>query len=365
MNKFIVAAVAAVLTLSACDGDGTNPFDEAADDGGTGTGDSGTDTGSDGSDTDGSTDADGISGDRDLPPGTASPQPDDGIVRTEPTAADGGNDGDGYVTDVRYDAASDTFYVDNLAFDAANEYQRGTNVSSLGPYAVYESLAVADDSLTGNGINQFTYRAIYGVSASGNTQFAVVRTGSYVEYGFGGFIYQRNNGVTLPTTGQALYTGTTAGLRDFDQAGGLQYTTGEMQLAIDFEDFNPTTGARGDGVRGVVFDRRVYDINGVDITQSVIDGINTEGNAGLTEIPVVRWVVSDAAMDDNGEIVGEVFSTFTDLEGNEVSFEDGNYYAVVSGDNAEEVVGVVVLESTIGSGTGVTARETSGFIVER
>ncbi|MEM8732344.1 MAG: hypothetical protein AAGF79_20735, partial [Pseudomonadota bacterium] len=289
MDKIFIAALAAVLALSACDSDGTNPFDEAEEETG--------DTDGDG---EGDTDADGISGDSTLPPGTASPTPDSGITRTEPTAADGGNDGDGFVTDVRYDADSDTFFVDNLAFDAANVYERGTAVSSLGPYAVYESTDSVTDPLTGNSIPQLTYRAIYGVSDSGNTQFAVVRTGSYVEYGFGGFVYQRNNGVTLPSSGQAIYTGTTAGLRDFSGAGGLEYTTADMQLAIDFEDFNETTGTRGDAVRGVVFNRRVFDINGGDITQQVIDGINDDANASLVEIPTVRWVITNNAMDDNG-----------------------------------------------------------------
>lgn len=347
MNKFLVATLVAVLALSACDGDGTNPFDDVEDEE--------TDT-----DTDTDTDADGITGDLELPPGTESPTADNGIVRTEPTSSDGGEDGDGFVTEVSYDADTDTFYVNNLGFDAANEYQRGTYVSSLGPYAVYESISTVTDDLSGNGINQFTYRAIYGVSDSGNTQFAVVRTGSYVEYGFGGFIYQRNNGVTLPTSGQALYTGTSAGLRDFDQSGGLQYSTADMQIAIDFEDFE-----NGNAVRGVIYNRRVFDLTGDDITQDVIDGINDDATASLTEIPTVSWVVSDGAMDDNGEIIGEVFSTFVDDSGNTVDFETGNYYAVVSGDDAEELVGIVVLESTVGNGDGVTVRDTSGFILER
>ena len=98
MNRFIVAALAAGLALSGC-GDG-NPFEEEEEE--------------TTEETDG--DVDGITGDRTLPPGTASPQPNTSIVRSEPTVDEGGNQGDGYATDVRYDAATDTFYVDNLAF---------------------------------------------------------------------------------------------------------------------------------------------------------------------------------------------------------------------------------------------------------
>ena len=242
MNRFIAAALAAGIAVSGC-GDG-NPFDDNAED---------TDGGN-GEGTDGS-DPDGIDGDSGLPPGTASPTPSSSIVRTEPTEADGGNPGDGFVTSVSYDASNDTFFVDNLGFDGDNVYQRGTAVSSLGPYAVYEASATYPDSITGAPISQFAHRAIYGVSPSGNTQFAIVRTGDYIDYGFGGFIYQRNGGMTLPDSGQARYSGDYAGLRDFNGAGGLQYTTATIDMAIDFEDFNSTTGRRGDAVRGQITDR--------------------------------------------------------------------------------------------------------------
>ncbi|MEM8731016.1 MAG: hypothetical protein AAGF79_13980, partial [Pseudomonadota bacterium] len=64
-------------------------------------------------------------------------------------------------------------------------------------------------------------------------------------------------------------------------------------------------------------------------------------------------------------ITGEVFSSFVNLEGNVVDFESGNYYALVSGADAEEVVGVIVLETGVGQNSGVNVRETSGFILER
>ena len=49
-------------------------------------------------------------------------------------------------------------------------------------------------------IDQLQHKAIYAISTSGATEVAVIRTGGYVNYGFGGYIYQRNNGnsVVIP-----------------------------------------------------------------------------------------------------------------------------------------------------------------------
>ena len=176
-----------------------------------------------------------IASDRTLPPGTSSPQPDTTIFRKE--AVD--ENGNGFAEGVAYNSADDTFTVDNLPFDggADTPYIRGQAVGSLGPYAVYEAVQQYPDTQTNATINQFRHRAIYGVSTSGNTEFAIVRTGAYVGYGFGGFVYERNGTVVLPTTGQALYNGQGAGLRDYNGRGGLEYTTSDVQIAIDFDDF--------------------------------------------------------------------------------------------------------------------------------
>lgn len=352
MKRIWLGAGMATL-LAACNGG--NPFlatDTTTTDTGTGTTTT-TDTGT------------GITSDRTVPPGTASPQPNSSIFRTEPTSSGGGQTGDGTVTDVSYNSTDDTFTVDGLAFDGNNVYNRGTAVSSLGPYAVYEAVAQFPDSSTGTAINQFTHRAIYGVSTTGNTQFAIVRTGAYVDYGFGGFVYQRNGSVTLPTSGQANYSGEISGVRDFSGTGGLQYSRGDISVAIDFDDFNDSTGTRGDGVQGSVTNRTIYDIDGNDVTTAVVSAINADQTASLTAIPTLYFNVSPGALDDNGEIVGTVSSALTNDAGETVTFEEGNYYAVVSGDNADEIVGVIVTTTSVGQPTGVTVRDTGGFIVYR
>ncbi|WP_406645406.1 hypothetical protein QEZ52_15760 [Aliisedimentitalea scapharcae] len=349
MKKYIVA-LAAGLTLSACSGG--NPF--VADTGtGTGTGSGGSTGG-------------GIASDRTVPPGTQTPVPDASIFRSEPTSTDAGKSGNGYATAIAYDSATDEFSVDNLGFDGNNVYARDTTpdiVSNL-PFAVYEASAQLPDSLTGTPINQLNHRAIYGVSQSGNTKFAIVRTGAYVEYGFGGFVYERDGGVVLPATGQALYTGLSQGLRDKNGTGGLQHTRADMSIAIDFDDFNDVTGTRGDAVRGNVSNRRIFDMDGNDVTDGVLGSINASLNTTMTAIPDATFVVEPGVLDDNGEILGQMNSYYVDSSGQNQVFETGNYYAVLSGTNADEVVGVFVMETTRDpSATGV--RDTSGFVLVR
>ncbi|MDF1715780.1 MAG: hypothetical protein P1U75_03755 [Antarcticimicrobium sp.] len=348
MSRFFIAAATA-LALSACSG-GSNPFAE----GGSGTDtDTGTDTGT------------GIDSDRTLPPGTPSPGADSAIYRSEPTSEEDAYAGNGYASDISYDSAKDTFTVNNLAFDGDNEYARGTKVSSLASkYAVYEADDLATDPDSSKPISQFRHRAIYGVSRNGRDKFAIVRTGAYVDYGFGGFIYQRDGDVTLPSTGQAIYNGVMAGLRDFNGAGGLEYSTADIEIAIDFDDFDETTGSRGDAVSGVITNRRIFDIDGADITSNVLTRIETSEGITLRSYPTATFKVGPGVMDDNGEILGEVSSYYTDSTGAIQEFETGNYYAIVSGNNAKRIVGVVVLENSVDP-IADTVRDTSGFIVYR
>jgi hypothetical protein len=329
----ILIPLLAGLSLAACDG---NPFP--------------TKDGSPPSGPGGGIDSDGR-----LPPGTPSPRPGTAITRFEPKD----DAGSGFVTDVGYDSVTDRFTVDNLGFDGDNSYTRGTAVSSLGPYAVYEGPRVAPDDVTGVPVGQFEHRAIYGVSPTARTQFAIVRTGSYITYGFGGFVYEREGGVTLPTKGFAAYTGTYSGMRDFNGRGGLEYVSGQADVAIDFNDFNS-----GNAVRGSVRNRTIFDIDGNDITGQVLTALAAETGVPQTQLPVLQFTVGPGVMDTNGEIVGAITSSVATDRGIE-AFERGKYYAIVAGDNADEVVGVIVVEAADPRSEGVTVRETGGFILSR
>ena len=347
--KNTVISLALIAGLAACSGG--NPFDENTTDTGSGSGtDGGTDTG-------GETDGDGIAITDGTPPGTESPTSGDTIYRSEKLDEENGN---GYANGISYNSKDDTFTVNNLPFDGDSPYVRGKSVSSLndGRFAVYEAEEVAYDPANPDAeIKQFQYRAIYGVSKNKTTdgrnlprtQFAIVRTGSYVKYGFGGFIYQRDGGVTLPETLQAKYTGQSAGLRDSNDGGDLQFTTADVEINIDSEDFD-----KGAGVYGRISNRRVFDLNGKDITNSVAATIGD----GLTQIPDARLVIQAGVLQDSGDLVGEVASQYVGADGKLVEYERGEYYAIVAGDNADEIVGVFVLEAD-------NSRDTGGFIVYR
>jgi hypothetical protein len=270
--------------------------------------------------------------------------------------------GNGYAQGFVYDAASDTFTVDNLAFDGGNTYTRSPTIPDLGAAQVYEAASTYEDPVTGANIDQLSYRALYGVSRTGQTSFAIVRTGSYRSYGFGGFVFSRKGSVVLPTQGQVQFTGAYQGMRDFDGAGGLQYTTGDMQVDIDFNDFNPNEGVGGKAVKGIVENRKIFDLDGNDITTAVLAGINADKSASLTELPALLFDVGPGNMDLNGELEGQLNNSFRDDNGDVQNFEAGKYYAMISGTNANEMVGIVVVTSNIDS---VTARETGGFILYR
>ena len=299
-------------------------------------------------------------------PGTVNPSSRSSISRSE--ARDLGPngikvDGNGYAEGYSYDGKNDTFTVDNLAFDGGNTYARSTTIPSVGPAGVYEASSTYADSQTGAQIDQLSYRALFGVSKTGRTNFAIVRTGSYIPYGFGGFLFNRAGDVTLPTSGQAEYRGTYAGLRDFDGDGGLQITSADMRVAIDFNDFNPDEGLAGKAAYGIIDNRKIFDLDGNDITATVLAGINADKTPdfALTELPTVLFKIGPGNVDLNGELEGEL-SDYITANGKNETFEDGKYYAVLSGKNADELAGIIVITSDI---NGTTARETGGFILYR
>ncbi|MFN7222457.1 MAG: hypothetical protein ACK4MS_00390 [Paracoccaceae bacterium] len=300
-------------------------------------------------------------------PGTTAPGAATSILRYEDLDTGTGN---GYAQGFVYNPLSNTYTIDNLAFDGANTYRKrpGQPVDTLGGYQVYEASATELDPQTGVPIPQFQHRLLAGISATGRTEFAIVRTGAYRGYGFGGFVLKRTGGVVLPTTQQAAYSGNYAAIRDFSGASGLEYATGTMEIAIDFEDFNA-----GDAVRGSVSNRQIFDANGTNITASVLAAMDAKFNPsaigpGSTQLPTLVFKVGPGAIDSNGEIRGLLDSAVVDrrtIIPTVTTYETGTYYAVVSGSNADEVVGVIVVEAEDPRLGGVTVRETGGFILYR
>lgn len=275
---------------------------------------------------------------------------DGSIQRAEARSGSGG-----WVDAVRANEDG-TFTVVGPAFDGAGPYVPGVAVSGFTgtrqTYYVYDAEVNVPDMGTGQTVPQIVpYRALYGVSNNNvsatddrpRTSFAIVRTGGYLDYGYGGFVYARNGSVTLPTeplpgSGQAIFTGDYAGIRIFDGTDGLQYTTGDAAVRVDFQDF-PTNP----GVGGTISNRQAYD---------------SEGNS-LFALDNIEFVIQagSPSIHPNGEMSGAV--TIGDLPSTTGSA--GSYYAVIAGDVANgdgEIVGIIVHSDG-------SMQETGGFIVYR
>lgn len=332
-----------------------NPFDPTPTD-------TATDGGADGGTNDPTTPIDGGLA---LPPGTANPSPSTSITRYEARA----EDGSGFAEAPSYNATDDTFYVDNLPFDADdNTYTRDDQVASLGPvgttgpFAVYEGSGTEIDPVTGKPIRQITYKALFQRSTSGRTELVIVR-GDYENYGFGGWAYQRNGEVVLPTSLQATFTGPYAALRDFKGKGGLEYATGDLRLDVDFEDTNGTLTQ--DAIKGTVTNRRIYDVNGTDVTQDVIDALAADAGRPFTGIPAIVLGVNASTIDVNGEFTGTYENGYIDGNGDFVTFQTGTYQGILAGPDPSEAVGTIVTTSEDPRFENVTVRETGGFIATR
>jgi hypothetical protein len=360
MKPILAAALCSVVTLVACGGDGTNPF----------TVDTGTDgSGSGGGDTNTTFDIGGGG----VPPGVDGPvsTADNGIIRYEELNDNGG----GRAEEFTYNPDDDSFSVDNIAFDGEAAYTRVGNpvIASLGPnesFAVYEAAQVVDDAVDGDPVPQIIpYRAIVGISNATTagvprTSFAIVHTGGYNEFGFGGFVYQRSGDVVMPPSGQARFDGEYAGMRVFTGASGLEYTEANMRIDLDFD--NPTDAVAG--VKGVLFNRVAYDLNGVVVASSS-NGITADG---VLPLPNIGFVLDgdkgNASVD--GELNGSLAQNqYLDANGQLVAYESGTYYAILAGDTTQpdggEIVGVLVIDSTDPRFDGVSVQETGGFILYR
>lgn len=350
MARTWILLLLAALAVSSC-GNSSNPFDteeETTDD----------------SEDDGNGP---INGDLTRLPGTENPTPSSEIYRYEEMD----ENGNGFALRPMYHADTDSFSIDNLAFDGANEYSRDDEVPSLGPaggtgpFYVYEAAETVTDPVNGKEIDQLEHKAIYAMSTSGATEAVVVRTGGYEDFGFGGFVYLRNDGntVVIPTSGQARFDGDYAGLRDFNGRGGLEYSVAKIQLDIDFADFNGNLAQ--DAIKGQIYDRQIYDTSGLNITQSIIDTLNDDaGSIVYTSLPVIELDIGPNTIDANGEVYGTLGSKRVS-EGELEEFLIGNYYAVLAGANPNEITGVIVVTGTDPRWDDVEVRETGLFTSDR
>jgi len=131
----------------------------------------------------------------------------------------------GEVNQFNYNPSSDTLTINNLPFDLRGTYDRLPGVSVNG-FPVYM-----------NDGGDEIYLAIFGTGPSGTVEGGVVGTGGYVDFGYGGTVF-RSTGASLPQVGEATFTGDYAGMRIYQGTGVVHFVTGDLDLRIDFDDFD-------------------------------------------------------------------------------------------------------------------------------
>lgn len=285
------------------------------------------------------------------------------------------NEGTDLYTLQRVRISGSDLVVEGLPFDGDDAYtdtalvldqDTGRPVARI----FFRDPSTVDDNYTGDSdgpIGQDSYFAIYNESDDGSAKAAVVRSGSYLEHGFGGYVVGRDTGVTLPTSGQANYFGNYVGLRTFEGDTGIELVDGDAAMEIDFENLEDN-GA----IRTVVTNRRLYAADGTF----------------LETLPSFGYVVTANALEDNGQFESEVFTRYyrpDAADATDVSVDYGTVRGMLVGTNAETAVGVIditmpdyfVSNGSVDFGSGsITAygdeeagptetRETGTFVLER
>jgi hypothetical protein len=270
----------------------------------------------------------------------------------------------------------------------------------LGTIAVYHGDLIVPDFLTGAPVEQaIPYVALYDESdvsimedipadatpaeiaaieaaARPRSAFTIVRTGDYVGFGFGGFGYERAGDAVVATTGQATFDGDYGSLRVVDEFPELMVIQGDIQIDIDFDDFNS-----GAGLKGEITNRQAYTAEGEEIptftgidrrTIDLDDFPDATFNSDVVQLPTLSFVVRGGGetIKDNGELSGEVRSRYVNPQSGETEvYEEGAYYAIIAGDTTAgdggEITGVLKVESPDSRFLGVEAQETGGFVAGR
>ena len=279
-----MTALAAVFVFTACDG---NPFIGTTDEG-------------------------------DTSPGTVNLTAENGLLT---------------LNNVAYDADTDTLTLNNIPFDDPdNSFARITTESFSNGYDAYESAPAT-------GTNEVQYYAIFRRSDSGESQVAAAGTTRYVDFGYGGSIAQRLGATpTLPTSGIYSYNGEYGAVRTTLGSGGtsntVNYVTGDVQLRVDFDDFDDT-GAVG----GTVTNRQVYDTTG-----------NLVGSlAGFISL-------QDTTMDFATATI--TTANATEFDGSGATGNSGNWEGIFAGPGGSEIAGILFIE-------GGTIREVGTFVADQ
>ena len=172
------------------------------------------------------------------------------------------------------------------------------------------------------------YIALYQTSPDGSVTVGVVGIEGY-NLGYKGEFYRLNSEADLPSTGLVVYTGTYAGLMDFNGDGSLYRTSGDMEIDADYTD---------NVIKGFVSNRVIIEL--AEALPTLI----------LNDTPLVDGTFSGVAVSYDG---GEVL-------------ESGSYLGLIGGTNAETVGGVIeVTNPKYDEANKITSRDTGVFITTR
>jgi hypothetical protein len=95
-----------------------------------------------------------------------------------------------------------------------------------------------------------------------------------------------------------------------------------------------------------------------NVSQDIIDAYNESGTS-ITEIPALQFIIEPGVLDNNGELKGTVAARLPSLEA-------GEYFAILSGEDARTITGIVVVTTDDPRDTIVDeVRETGGFFAVR
>ncbi|MGH1452077.1 MAG: hypothetical protein ACRBBV_02810 [Paracoccaceae bacterium] len=216
---------------------------------------------------------------------------------------------------VSYDATANELVINNLPFDGPD--QRYTAYGSRNGADFYASQKT---QTTG----QIQHYAVY--VASGDMQAFAAAGAEWNDFGFGGANVRRNDFALPGGVGEYVYLGTYAGVRTYSDRGGLDLVTGDTRLLLDILDFDPDGGVQG------------------AITGRVTNRVRTRpgGPAVLANLPTL-YLQTVTFNSDDGTFEGGIATTY-DFDG--VVREDGTYDGMIGGAAGENLGVASVIEGT-------------------
>ncbi|WP_444454654.1 hypothetical protein ACTTAI_04720 [Rhodobacter capsulatus] len=223
-----------------------------------------------------------------------------------------------------YDAEKDEIHVNNLPFDLD------------GTYAKIDGLTIGGQQVYKNVKGARNYYALYVQGANTETAASVVATDDYINYGPSGTMFRGTGKVDLPTDAEATYSGSYQGIRIYEAGGQHGFSTGDIEMVVDFEDMDDV-GA----ISTTISNRVAYDENGVAIGN--LPGLvttDTHHENGIIQETAIQEGYGSSATGATGTLSG-IFSN-----------------------GGDQIAGVLVLEGKDAL-SSANVRETGAFVIDQ